>query len=67
MWMKDFLISLSFAINPNMKILKSQAFISYMPQRELAVFVNKNNIKREDILIITQENMRYTLFFYSEE
>ena len=65
--MKDFLISLSFAINPNMKILKSQAFISYMPQRELAVFVNKNNIKREDILIITQENMRYTLFFYSEE
>ena len=50
-----------------MKILKSQAFVSFMPQRELAEFVNKNNIQREDILIITQENIRYTLFYYDEE
>ena len=34
-----------------MKILKSQAFVSFMPQRELAEFVNKNNIQREDIFL----------------
>ncbi len=50
-----------------MKILFAQAFVGFMPQRELADFVNKNRILKEDILIITQENMRYTLFYYGNK
>lgn len=55
-----------------MMILKAQKFEGILtPAKELAEFVNKNNIKREDILSITavdapNSSLIYTIFFYSD-
>lgn len=47
-----------------MIVLKSQVFNR---SNQLALFVNENNIKREDILIITNVGAaHYTLFYYAD-
>jgi len=55
-------------------ILKAKHFSSskFDSEQELALFVNSNNIKREDIFIITQSITNgdwrlFTLFYYAEE
>ena len=48
-----------------MIILKTQVFTT--GASDLAKFVNVNNIKKEDILSITEEaNYNYTLFYYAD-
>ncbi len=44
--------------------LKFEVFNGWSPQKDLAEFVNTNRIKKENILIITQDNSGYTLFYY---
>jgi len=47
-----------------MIILKAKKFGD---ANDVATFVNKNNIKKEDILIITEEpNYNYTIFYYAD-
>jgi hypothetical protein len=46
-----------------MKILKSDYFSAH---ERLTRFINENNIKREDILVITQAPGIYTIFFYGD-
>jgi len=48
-----------------MIILKTDYFSS---RDRLALFINENKIKREDILSITEcDNHIFTIFFYGEE
>jgi hypothetical protein len=47
-----------------MIVLKSDYFSSH---ERLVRFINENNIKREDILEITQAPSYYTLFFYGDD
>ena len=50
-----------------MKTLKVETFFGFKPYNDLVEFVNKNNIKKDDILKIAHsDNGRYTLFYYSE-
>lgn len=46
-----------------MKTLKSDYFTSH---ERLTLFINENNIQREDILVITQAPSVYTIFFYGD-
>ena len=46
-----------------MTILKSDYFSTH---ERLTRFINENNIKREDILVITQAPSVYTIFFYGD-
>ncbi|WP_175404084.1 hypothetical protein [Mucilaginibacter sp. PPCGB 2223] len=48
-----------------MKTLKSVAFNSFHPLRDITAFINDNHIAREDILIITEAPGTYTLFYYA--
>jgi len=50
-----------------MKILKGERFAGFAPIEGVVSFVNENAIKKEDILIITQTEYGYTLFYYVEE
>jgi len=45
-----------------MKILKSAKFTLH---KEVVEFIVKNNIQRDDIFIITETTLNYTLFYYS--
>ena len=44
--------------------LKVEVFNSWSPHEDIAKFINTNNIKKADILTITQSNSGYTLFYY---
>ena len=46
-----------------MIILKSDYFSS---NERLTSFINENHIKREDILVITQAPVMFTIFFYAD-
>ena len=46
-----------------MKTLKSDYFSTH---ERLTRFINENNIKREDILVITQAQGTFTIFFYGD-
>ncbi len=46
-----------------MIILKSESFITY---QRLTRFVNENNIKRGDILTITDGNQGVVIYFYAD-
>jgi hypothetical protein len=46
-----------------MTTLKSDYFSSH---ERLTCFINENNIKREDILVITQASGSITIFFYGD-
>lgn len=51
--------------NPKvMIVLKSDYFSSH---ERLTLFINENNIKREDILAITQAPSFFTIFFYADD
>jgi hypothetical protein len=45
--------------------LKVELFMSWSPQKALIEFVNTHNIKKENILMITQDSGSYTLFYYA--
>ncbi|SDP48726.1 hypothetical protein SAMN05428975_1427 [Mucilaginibacter sp. OK268] len=47
-----------------MKILKSKSFREH---ESLAVFVNEQGIRKEDILIITMKEYGFFLFYYAEK
>lgn len=47
-----------------MIVLKSDYFSTH---ERLTRFINENNIKREDILAITQAPSMYTIFFYGDD
>jgi len=47
-----------------MIILKSDYFSTH---ERLTRFINENNIKREDILVITQNPAAFTIFFYADD
>ena len=55
-----------------MIIVKSQKFDSMIdPGTDIAIFINKNNIKREDILSITAvspvgNRAEYTIYYYGD-
>ena len=44
--------------------LKTEIFIDSSPNLALVKFIKTNHIKKEDILMITQGNGSYTLFYY---
>ena len=44
--------------------LKAELFNSWNPQEDIVNFIKEENIKRENILIITQGAGSYTLFYY---
>jgi hypothetical protein len=46
-----------------MIILKSDTFVTH---GRLATFINENNIKREDILTITDGPQGCTIYFYAD-
>lgn len=45
--------------------LKVELFISWSPHKDLVEFINTNNIKKEHVLMITQDTGSYTLFYYA--
>jgi 3-mercaptopyruvate sulfurtransferase SseA len=47
-----------------MIILKSDYFSSH---ERLTRFINENGIKRDDILVITQDQSMFTIFFYADD
>jgi len=47
-----------------MIVLKSDYFSSH---ERLTLFINENHIKREDILVITQDQGMLTIFFYADD
>jgi len=47
-----------------MIILKSDYFSSH---ERLTRFINENRIKREDILVITQDQGMFSIFFYADD
>ncbi|MDB5061968.1 MAG: hypothetical protein JWP67_1811 [Mucilaginibacter sp.] len=47
-----------------MIVLKSDYFSSH---ERLTRFINENNIKKEDILTITQAAATFTIFFYADD
>ena len=47
-----------------MIILKSDYFSSH---ERLTRFINENRIKREDILVITQDKGMFSIFFYADD
>ncbi|MDB5286983.1 MAG: hypothetical protein JWR05_1932 [Mucilaginibacter sp.] len=47
-----------------MIVLKSDYFSTH---ERLTRFINENHIKREDILIITQGQGSFTIFFYADD
>lgn len=47
-----------------MIILKSDYFSTH---ERLVRFINENNIKREDILVITQIPASFTILFYADD
>jgi hypothetical protein len=48
-----------------MIVLKSDYFSSH---ERLTRFINENHIKREDILVITQDHLgMFTMFFYGDD
>jgi hypothetical protein len=47
-----------------MIVLKSDYFSTH---ERLTRFINENNIKREDILVITQEQGVFYIFFYADD
>jgi hypothetical protein len=47
-----------------MIILKSDYFSTYT---RLTTFISENHIKREDILVITQDQGMFTIFFYADD
>ena len=46
-----------------MTTLKSDYFASH---ERLTLFINENNIKRQDILVITQAPGSFTIFYYGD-
>lgn len=44
--------------------LKTEFFMSSQPHKELVEFINTNRIQKENILVITQGDGSYTLFYY---
>ena len=49
----------------HMIVLKSDYFSSH---ERLTHFINENHIKREDILVITQDHLgMFTMFFYGDD
>ncbi len=46
-----------------MTVLKSDYFATH---ERLTLFINENNIKREDILAITQSSGSFTIFFFGD-
>lgn len=47
-----------------MIVLKSDYFSSH---ERLTRFINENQIKREDILVITQDASIFTILFYADD
>jgi hypothetical protein len=47
-----------------MIVLKSDYFSTH---ERLTRFINENHIKREDILVITQAQGSFTIFFYADD
>jgi hypothetical protein len=47
-----------------MIVLKSDYFSTH---ERLTRFINENNIKREDILVITHEQGVFHIFFYADD
>ena len=47
-----------------MIILKSEYFMTH---ERLTQFINENNIKRQDILVITQIPGSFTILFYGDD
>lgn len=47
-----------------MIVLKSDYFSAH---ERLTRFINENHIKREDILVITQSQGMFTMFFYADD
>lgn len=45
--------------------LKVETFNGWKPSKDLVEFVNTHNIKKENILSITQDHGGYTLFYYA--
>lgn len=45
--------------------LKAELFNSWDPKKDIVEFINTHNIKKENILIITQAPGSYTLFYYA--
>jgi hypothetical protein len=55
----------NFGISIFVMELKVELFISWSPHEDIAKFINSNNIKKADILMITQGSGSYTLFYYA--
>ena len=47
------------------KELKVEVFNGWSPHEDLVKFINTHNIKKENILTITQDSGNYTLFYYA--
>ncbi|WP_161805867.1 hypothetical protein [Pedobacter sp. Hv1] len=45
--------------------LKAELFNSWDPKKDIVEFINTHQIKKENILIITQGAGSYTLFYYA--
>ena len=50
-----------------MKIFKSEGFSGLNTLKKLNEFVNNHNIKKEDIVTITQDGFSFVIFYYAEE
>lgn len=49
-----------------MKIFKTKSFNGFKPLKDLTEFVNEQNIKKEDIITITQDGANFVIFYYEE-
>jgi hypothetical protein len=49
-----------------MKTFIIKSFTGWHPDKEIAEFINTNNIKKEDIVTITQIGGSFTLFYYGD-
>jgi len=50
-----------------MKVFKTKNFSGFRSLKDLEEFVNGRNIKREDIITITQDDATFVIFYYEEE